>query len=42
MEFGKNYEGEELFLRREIFEANLKSIIAHNSNPNSSFKRGVN
>jgi cathepsin L len=41
-EYSKKYEGDEYSQRKEIFEANLKSILVHNANPSVTYKRGVN
>jgi C1A family cysteine protease len=41
-EYGKIYEGEEFMIRKQIFEMNLNEIIAHNSNANASYEKGIN
>ena len=41
-ESGKKYEGSAYETRRDIFEMNLKKIQAHNNNPHSTYKMGVN
>ena len=40
-DFGKSYAPQEDDERRVIFEARLKSILEHNTNP-STYKKGVN
>lgn len=42
-EFGKNYQSPvEYIARRALFESRLSIILAHNANPSSTWKRGVN
>lgn len=41
-ESGKTYSGAEYEHRADIFSANFKNIVAHNSNPRATYKMGVN
>eukprot|EP01087_Luapelamoeba_hula_P007912 TRINITY_DN194_c0_g1_i1.p1 TRINITY_DN194_c0_g1~~TRINITY_DN194_c0_g1_i1.p1 ORF type:complete len:371 (+),score=70.69 TRINITY_DN194_c0_g1_i1:42-1154(+) len=41
-DFNKHYTGDELQMRREIFETTLASIKAHNADSSKGWKEGVN
>ncbi len=41
-EFKKSYSPAETVKRQAIYEANMKSILAHNAKPNVSYKMGIN
>jgi cathepsin L len=41
-EFGKSYSPKELEFRRQIFEEKLQAIRLHNSDPTSTWKKGIN
>ena len=40
-DFNKSYE-QEFDIKKQIFEENLREIKIHNSNPDFSWKKGVN
>jgi len=41
-DFNKVYQGEEILLRKEIFELKLENILRHNEDNSRSWKKGVN
>lgn len=41
-DFGRNYKGEEFDLRKSIFDAELKTVQAHNADNSQTWKMGMN
>jgi cathepsin L len=42
MDFNKHYDPQDIPHRRRLFDANLRTILSHNANPNALYRMGVN
>jgi cathepsin L len=41
-EFGKNYQGAEYLLRKQIFQQQLNEVVKHNKESSKTWKKGIN